>query len=198
MEGYLSRKETSKALKLHYHTIYKLAENKEIETIKIGTRQYYNVDKYLKDKGIFKKAANKKYLCYCRVSSQKQKGDLERQIEYMKKEYPYHEIITDIASGLNYERAGLKKILKYATDGLVEELVIAYKDRLARFGFEIINWLITEKSNGKIKILNNNEEMTPTEEITKDIIAIMNIYTVKVNGLRKYKKQITEDLNNTK
>ena len=195
MEGYLSRKETCKALKLHYHTIYKLAESNELETIKIGTRQYYNVDKYLKDKGIYKKnATNKKYLCYCRVSSQKQKEDLERQIEYMKKEYPYHEIITDIASGLNYERPGLKKILKYATDGLIEELVIAYKDRLTRFGFEMIEWLIKEKSNGRIKILNNNEEMTPTEEIAKDIISIMNIYTAKVNGLRKYKKQIKEDL----
>jgi len=112
----------------------------------------------------------------------------------MKREYPYHEIITDIASGLNYERPGLKKILKYATDGIVEELVVAYKDRLTRFGFEMIDWLIKEKSNGKIKILNNNEELTPTEEITKDIISIMNIYTAKVNGLRKYKKQIKEEL----
>lgn len=194
MENYLSRNEASKLLKIHYHTLYKLADNNEIDTIKKGSRQYYNVNKYLKDKGIVKTQVNKKYICYCRVSSQKQKEDLKNQIEYMKKEYPYHEIISDIASGLNYERPGLKKILKYAVNGEIEELVIAYKDRLMRFGFELIEWLIKEKSNGKIKILNNNEELTPTEEITKDIISIMNIYTAKVNGLRKYKKQIKEEL----
>jgi len=152
MENYLSRNEASKLLKIHYHTLYKLADNNEIDTIKKGSRQYYNVNNYLKDKGIVKTQVNKKYICYCRVSSQKQKDDLKNQIEYMKKEYPYHEIISDIASGLNYERPGLKKILKYAIDGEIEELVIAYKDRLMRFGFELIEWLIKEKSNGKIKI----------------------------------------------
>ena len=112
----------------------------------------------------------------------------------MKKEYPYHEIITDIASGLNYERPGLKKLLKYATEGELDEVIIAFKDRLTRFGYEMIEWIIKEKSNGTIKILNNNEELTPTEEISKDIIAIMNVYVAKINGLRKYKKQITDEL----
>jgi predicted site-specific integrase-resolvase len=79
-------------------------------------------------------------------------------------------------------------------DGEIEEVVIAYKDRLSRFGYEMIEWIIKNKSNGKIKILNNNEEMTPTEEITKDIVAIMNVYTAKINGLRKYKKKITEEV----
>jgi len=194
MDKFISRKEALKILGIHYHTLYKLVENEELESITIGNKNFYNISGYLKEKGINLDKKIKKNICYCRVSSQKQKEDLERQIEYMKKEYPYHEIITDIASGLNYERPGLKKILKYATDGLIEELVIAYKDRLTRFGFEMIEWLIKEKSNGRIKILNNNEEMTPTEEIAKDIISIMNIYTAKVNGLRKYKKQIKEDL----
>ena len=115
----------------------------------------------------------------------------------MKKEYPYHEIITDIASGLNYEREGLKKIIRYAIKGEINEVVVAYKDRLTRFGYELIEWLIKENSNGSIKILNNNEELTPTEEITKDIITIMNVYVAKVNGLRKYKKHIKNEINGT-
>jgi putative resolvase len=195
MEGFMTRKDASDALKIHYNTLYKLAENKEIETIMVGKQQLYNVKKYLQSKGVSSNVNNiKRRICYCRVSSQKQKEDLHRQIEYMTKEYPYHEIITDIASGLNYERPGLKKLLNYAMNGEVEELVIAYKDRLTRFGYEMIEWIINERSNGKIKVLNNNEEMTPTEEISKDIIAIMNVYVAKVNGLRKYKKQITEEL----
>ena len=74
-------------------------------------------------------------------------------------------------------------------------MVIAFKDRLTRFGYEMIEWIIKEKSNGVIKIINNNEELTPTEEISKDIISIMNIYTAKINGLRKYKKHIVDEIN---
>ncbi|NBP16244.1 IS607 family transposase, partial [bacterium] len=67
---------------------------------------------------------------------------------------------------------------------------VAYKDRLSRFGFEMIEWLIEKYSNGKIIVINKTEEKTPTEEITKDIISIMNVYVAKINGLRKYKKEI--------
>jgi len=189
----MTRSEASKALNVHYHTLYKMAKENKIETIKINKNSLFNVKKFLDDKGIIKNK-NKRLICYCRVSSQKQKEDLKNQIEYMKKNYPYHEIITDIASGLNYERPGLQKILKMAMDGEVEEVVIAYKDRLTRFGYEMIEWIIKEKSGGKIKILNNNEESTPMEEVSKDILSIMNVYVAKINGLRKYKKQIKKDL----
>jgi len=72
---------------------------------------------------------------------------------------------------------------------------IAYKDRLTRFGYELIEWIIKDKSNGIITILNNNEELTPTEEISKDIITIMNVYVAKINGLRKYKTPIQLEIN---
>ena len=138
MEGYLTRKEASDALKIHYNTLYKMAENKEIDSAVIGKQRMYDVKKYLSEKGINKTNANKRRICYCRVSSPKQKEDLKRQVDYMKKEYPYHEIITDVASGLNYEREGLKKLLAYAMEGELEEVVIAYKDRLCRIGYDLI------------------------------------------------------------
>jgi len=196
MDNYLTRSKACKELNIHFHTLYRLAEDKEIETVMVGKHQLYNVKKYLIQKGIYNNVT-KRNICYCRVSSNKQKEDLNNQIAYMKKEYPYHEIITDIASGLNYNREGLQKLLTYAMNGEVNEVVVAYKDRLTRFGFEMIEWIIKEKSNGVIKVLNNNEEMTPTEEITKDIISIMNIYVAKVNGLRKYKKNIKKELKKT-
>ena len=189
---YVKRKEALEVLGICYKTLYKIADNKEIDTAKLGSNTVYNVNKYLRDHNISK--INKKKICYCRVSSHKQKEDLERQINYMKKAYPYHEIITDIASGLNYEREGLKKLIRYALKGEISEVVIAYKDRLTRFGYELIEWLIKENSNGVIKIINNQEETTPMEEVSKDIIAIMNVYVAKINGLRKYKKQIKAEL----
>ena len=61
---------------------------------------------------------------------------------------------------------------------------------MARFGYELIEWIVTKYSNGKIKILNKTEETTPTEELTQDIVSIMNVYSAKINGLRKYKNKI--------
>ena len=166
------------------------------ETVQIGNQKLYNVNKFLIDNGVSKDLAikNKKNVCYCRVSSNKQKEDLERQILYMKNKFPSYEIIYDIASGLNYNRKGLKKILNYALNKELNEVIIAYKDRLTRFGYELIEWIITEKSNGRIIILNNDEELTPQEEISKDILAIMNVYVAKNNGLRKYRSQIKQEL----
>jgi len=79
-------------------------------------------------------------------------------------------------------------------EGNIGELVIAYKDRLARFGYEMIEWIIKEYSKGKITIINKTEEETPNDEITKDIITIMNVYVAKINGLRKYKKTMIKDI----
>ena len=189
--SYKTRKESCEMLGIHYHTLYKLAENKEIEAVKIVARQMYNVEKYIKDKGLNKK--NKMKICYCRVSSQKQKEDLKRQIEYMKEKFPTYEIVSDIASGLNFKREGLNKIIDLAIRGEIEILVVSYKDRLARFGYELIERIIKDYSGGEIHIINKKEEETPEEEISKDIIAIMNIYVAKMNGLRKYKTQMKED-----
>ena len=89
--SYLTRKEATKLLGIHYHTLYKLAEKKEIETVKIGSRQLYNVNKYLQSKKIININQVRRKICYCRVSSSKQKEDLNRQIEQMTKKYPEYE-----------------------------------------------------------------------------------------------------------
>ena len=126
------------------------------------------------------------------MSSQKQKEDLDRQINLMKQLYPSHRIISDIGSGLNFKRKGLQELINMAIKNQLDEIVVAYKDRLARFGFELIENIVKTHSNGKIKILNKSEEKTPSEELTEDIIAIMNVYVAKVNGLRKYEKKLTD------
>ena len=72
--------------------------------------------------------------------------------------------------------------------GKINELVVAYKDRLTRFGYELIEEIIKEYSNGKIIILNEKEELGQEEEMVKDVMALMNVYVAKMNGLRKYRK----------
>ena len=194
---YISRKEVLKILNIHYQTLNNMVKRNEIKFMKIGSKKFYNVKEFLKNKGV---ELEKKQIsiCYCRVSSQKQKNDLKRQVEEMVKIYPNYEMITDIGSGLNFNRKGLQKTIKMAINGEIKELIIAYKDRLAKIGYELIEMIIKQYSNGEIIIINKKEEETPEEEITKDIITIMNVYVAKINGLRKYKKRMVETIKNGK
>jgi predicted site-specific integrase-resolvase len=123
-----------------------------------------------------------------RVSSNNQKDDLERQKKLMIEKYPNYIIVEDIGSGLNLNKRGIKKIIHLAIAGKISELVIAYRDRLTRFGYELIEELIIKYSKGKITVLSENEKLEPEEEVIKDMMAIMNVYVAKMNGLRKYKK----------
>ena len=189
MPEYVRRKEVLDVLKVHYQTLYRMEEKGLIDVKRtVGGHRLYNLAKYLKENNM-DDAKEKINICYCRVSSKKQEQDLKRQITLMKKKYPEHTIIKDIASGLNMNRKGLKKIVEIAIEGKIGEIVVTYKDRLARFGYEMIEWLIETYSDGKIKILNKKEEETPEEEITKDILQIMNVYVAKINGLRSKKNK---------
>jgi len=189
MDKFIPRRKVLEILKITAPTLYKMIDREEIETLKIGTRTLYNLEKYMRDHNIMNKDKQKK-ICYCRVSSKKQKDDLERQINYMKEKYPNHEIMSDIGSGINMNRLNLKKIMEMAIKGEISEVVVTYKDRLARFGYEMIEWLLVTYSKAQIIIVNKDEEETPTEELVKDIIQIMNVYTAKINGLRKYGKKM--------
>ena len=193
MSQYVGGKEASNILGVHQRTLYNWEVSGKIETIRSpGGKRLYNVEKFLENvKNI---EDNKKYegierlkIIYTRVSSKSQEDDLERQQKYLKKKFPKHLLIEDIGSGMNLNKRGIRKIIKFAIEGKIEEVVVAYKDRLARFGFELIEDLIKEYSNGKIIILNQEEDIEPEEELVKDVLQIMNIFVAKMNGLRKYK-----------
>ena len=113
---------------------------------------------------------------------------MERQKNVIVKLCPKHKIIEDIGSGLNLNKRGIKKIINLAIEGRINELVVAYRDILTRFGFELIEELIQKYSKGKIIILNEKEIMEPEEELVKDVMSILNVYVAKMNGLRKYNK----------
>lgn len=134
------------------------------------------------------KIEGKLSICYVRVSSRGQKDDLERQKAMMKEAYSTHIIIEDIGSGLNLNKRGIKKIIHLAIEGKIKEVVVAYRDRLTRFGYELIEELINKYSEGEIKVINEKELIEPEEELVKDMMSIMNVYVAKMNGLRKYRK----------
>jgi len=98
-------------------------------------------------------------------------------------------LIEDIGSGLNLNRPGLRKIIKWEIERKIEELIVVYKDRLCRFGFELIEDLIKDYSNGKIIIVNKEHNVEPEQELVKDALQMMNMFVAKMNGLRKYNKK---------
>lgn len=194
-QTYVSPKEAKRILGVHSLSLKNWETTGKIECIRTpGGKRMYNVNKYL-EKFKHTPKIDKVNICYCRVSTKNQKDDLQRQIDYMKHKYPDYKIYSDIGSGLNLNRNNLNKIINLAIEGKIGEVVVAYKDRLARFGYEMIENIINKYSSGKIIVL-NNINLSPEEEITKDLLSIINVFSARVNGLRKYKNKIKQ-LNNT-
>lgn len=133
----------------------------------------------------------KQSFIYCRVSSSKQKDDLERQCSFLSSKYPNHKVIKDVGSGLNYKRKGLLKLLELSNKQSVNEVIISSKDRLCRFGFELIEWQFLQ-NHTKIVVLDKTNK-TPEQEFTEDILAILQVFACRWNGKRKYKRTIITD-----
>lgn len=132
----------------------------------------------------------KKNFIYARVSSKKQLDDLSRQIEFIKskEKYSSYDVITDICSGLDFKRKGLSQILDTCLQGNIGEIVIAYKDRLVRFGYELLEQLVT-KTGGTITIVGETQEKSYEEEFTEDLLSIVHIFSCEQMGKRKYEKR---------
>jgi len=134
-----------------------------------------------------------KVVIYARVSSRDQKEDLERQVEYLKnycstKGYQVTKILTDISSGLNENRKGLKKLFKLVESGEITKVVITYRDRLTRFGFKYLEQYFN--SHGvEIEVIFNDEEKTPEKEVVEDLLAIVTSFAGKLYGARSHKKK---------
>lgn len=125
----------------------------------------------------------KKYI-YVRVSSSKQKDDLTRQADFLLSKYPDYKIVSDIGSGLNYKRKGLLKLLELSNRGEISELVVFSKDRLCRFGFELLQWQFLQ--NNTELVVYDKSDKTPEQEFTEDILAILQVFACRWNGKRKY------------
>ena len=183
---YVPSREAAKVLGVHPNSLRSWANQGKIQVkLTPGGKRLYDIESFI---GIVPATQS---ICYCRVSSVKQRDDLERQVEYMRTRYPDHAIVIDIASGLNFKRKGLRSLLERVLRREVCEIVVAYKDRLARFGFELIQWLV-ESHGGRIVVL-NDVSMSPADELTQDLLAIITIFRCRMHGLRKYRQTLAED-----
>ncbi len=159
-------------------------------------RRYYTYNQYLQFKGIQAENDTRDIVIYARVSTRGQKDDLKNQTEFLKqfcnaKGIIVNQCIEDFGSGLNYNRKKWNKLLEEVMENKIKTIIISDKDRFIRFGFD---WFekFCEKFNTNIIIV-NNEALSPNEELVQDIISILHVFSCRLYGLRKYKKQIKED-----
>jgi excisionase family DNA binding protein len=179
-------REACKILGIHPNTLRQWADDGRIEHIRTESGQRrYNVDAYLGQHEFSR-------IIYARVSSPGQKEDLDRQLKRLMQDYPQAEIVKDIGSGLNYKRKGLKALLERALNGDRLEVIVTHKDRIARFGFDIIEWLI-EQRGGKIMVLDQTKG-SPEQELVQDLMAIIHVFSSRLYGLRSDKDKIRKAL----
>ena len=183
---YVASRKAAAMLGLHPQTLRRYAEQGKIPHYRNSAGQrLYDVDAYLRG------ASRPNIICYCRVSSAQQRGDLGRQVAQMRELYPDAEIVTDVAGGLNWQRKGLLSILERLHRGDKLDVVVAHRDRLARFGFELIEWLVVQ--NGGAVLVLNQPDASPESELTEDLLAILHTFSCRMHGLRRYRTAIAQD-----
>ena len=161
-----------------------------------GYRYYSEEDvlSYTKERD---RKKEKKIIGYVRVSNKKQEDDLIRQKENLEKYLintkQEYEIISDIGSGINYNKPGLKKLIEKINKKEVDEIVVLYKDILLRYGFELIEYFAA-LNNVKIRVLDKINQ-TEDEELVEDLVQIITDFSCKIQGKRKSKtKKILEEI----
>ena len=188
MSKYVPARVAQEQLGVSLRTLLRWDEAGKIETIRTPNGQRrYNVESVLNP---YK--SEKSILLYARVSSHSQKPDLERQADFLLTRFPNGELVKEIASGLNFKRKKLRDLLERVLAGDVSMVVVCHKDRLARFGVELIQWLC-ERQGCQLVVLQQSD-LSPEREMVEDILAIIHVFSCRLYGLRKYKQPIRQDL----
>lgn len=206
MSKYYSINEFSKILGVSTQTLRNWDNNGKLHPHHTSSNGYrYYSHEQLNQVMNIKPNLNRKIIGYCRVSSHKQKDDLERQIEnmrmYLISQGKPFEIISDIGSGINYKKKGLKQLLKLITQNKVDKVVVLYKDRLLRFGFELVEY-IASLYNCEIEIVDTTKK-SEQQELVEDLVQIITVFSCKLQGkrankTRKMVKELIEDDKNIK
>ena len=159
-------------------------------------RRYYTEEQYSDFIGKKQSENHKKTVIYARVSTYGQKDDLTNQVDFIRqyanaKGMIVDETITDIGSGLNYNRKKWNRLLNQVAQHKIDTILITYKDRFIRFGFEWFKRFC--ESNGTKIIVLNNPNTSPDKELIEDLISIIHVFSCRLYGLRKYKKKLKND-----
>ena len=192
----LKPKEMAKRLGVTVLTLQRWDNNGTLKAYRTPTnRRYYTEEQYLAYIGQ-PRSSQRKNVAYARVSTNGQKDDLKNQIEFIRqyanaKGVILNETITDIGSGLNYNRKKWNKLLEEVMNNQIDTIFITYKDRFIRFGYDWFEHLC--KMHGTKIVVLNNVDTSPTQEMVDDMISIVHVFSCRLHGLRKYKSKLKND-----
>jgi predicted site-specific integrase-resolvase len=201
-ENFVSIGKASILTGLSKQTLRKMADDKTISSYltptnqrRINTKSIQKMCYSIDDDEKVNSCTRKNFL-YTRVSTKKQMDDLTRQVQYVKRpEYDSYILIQDIGSGINFKRKGLQTILECCIQRTIGEVIIAHRDRLCRFAFELIESIIN-KAGGTIKVLDNELNKSSENELAEDLLSIIHIFNCRQMGKRSYKKRPEQIQNN--
>ncbi len=162
----------------------------------VGGHRRYDLAKLKPELFRAEDTANRRTIAYARVSSHDQKDDLERQKQvlelYCARQGWSFEVIADLGSGMNYHKKGLKRLLEDLVEGRVGRLVITHKDRLLRFGAELV-FAMCEAKQVEVVILNQGEDTTFEEDLASDVLEIITVFSARLYGARSHKNKALLD-----
>lgn len=187
---YVPAKTIAQEIEVSSDTLRNWADNGLVRCQRInGTgKRFYHHDDVRKMFGQRLDANEEKIkIAYARVSSAKQQEDLQRQVEALKHEYPNHEVVKDVGSGLNWKRKGLQGVLERAFKGMVSEVVVMHKDRLCRFGYELVEFILRQTGTKLlVHVQGNDDNKTYEQELADDLLAVVTVFAARKHGKRKY------------
>lgn len=193
MNKLLSIKEASKLLGVSESTLRRWEREKKLipdERTK-GNQRRYRLSS-IRPEMVYGQKIERKTIAYARVSSHGQKADLERQKQvlelYCASNGWNFELISDLGSGINYNKKGLKRLINAIIDDEVGRIVITHKDRLLRFGAELI-FSICEAKEVEVLIINKGEDTSFEEDLAKDVLEIITVFSARLDGARSRKNQ---------
>jgi putative resolvase len=191
MAKYVKPNEAANTLGVCLRTLRRWEAEGKISTVKTPSGQRrYEIEKFIKKES--EPDGGRATVVYARVSTRPQKADLDRQVERLSAIYPGAEVVKEVGGGLNLRRKGLIALLGRVLRGDIAIIVVAHKDRLARFGFDIIEWLC-EQFDCKIVVL-NQISLSPHAELVQDIVAILHSFSSRLDSIRRLENQIKEEL----
>ena len=173
-------------------TLRQWAESGKVEALRAGgegKRLYKlaDIERVLGVDTAKKAETQRQHVCYARVSSQHQRADLERQIAFLQQHYPGSRVYRDIGSGLNFKRPQFITLLDAVHAGTVAEIVVTDKDRLCRFGIELLQWVL-DKAGTRLVVhsdaVEQSDEPDYNHELSDDIISVITFFTARHNGQR--------------
>lgn len=162
-----------------------------------GNQRLYDANQINQILGLKPEETQRKIIAYARVSTSSQRPDLKNQVQFIEDYCRVHGIIVtdwveEIGGGMNFRRKKFTNIIDMILEGKVNTLIVAHKDRLTRFGYDLIEQ-VASKCGTELVVI-NLPSASPEQEVVEDLMTVIHSFSSRLYGLRKYARKIREDV----